>query len=154
MKLGGWRSQDSGIIGRFRMSLGWCSTQIQILLSTPGSPSADSSWACRRSESVSVNERITPCCPDLVGWQVQLVEAGVCRGQPVCRPVVLVDLELLGAVHPLQGGEALQRDLGRTSHELEELGLVRRVERTQGAPEPHNLQKAGHVLGTCMKLIQ
>ena len=76
----------------------------------------------------------------LVGREVQLVEAGVGRGQPVRRPVVLVDLELLSAVHPLQGGEALQGNLGRPSDELEELGLVRRVKGPQRPPEPYNLK--------------
>ena len=43
----------------------------------------------------------------LVGGQVQLVEARVCRWQPVCGPVVAVDLELLWPVHTLQRRETL-----------------------------------------------
>merc|ERR1711936_245632 len=45
----------------------------------------------------------------LIGGQVQLVKASVGRWQPICRPVVSVDLELLGSVHPLQSAKALQR---------------------------------------------
>ena len=51
-----------------------------------------------------------------------------------------MDLELLYSVHALQRGEALQRNLGRARHELQELGSVRLVEGTQGPPEPLDLR--------------
>ncbi len=44
----------------------------------------------------------------LVCGQIQLVEAGVGRRQPVSGPVISVDLELLGSVHPLQSSESLK----------------------------------------------
>ena len=51
-----------------------------------------------------------------------------------------MDLELLDAVHALQGREALQGHLGGTGNKLEELGPVRLVEGTQGSPEPLDLR--------------
>lgn len=61
------------------------------------------------------------------------------RWQAVGGAVVAVDLELLDAVHALQSGEALQRNLGRTGDKLQELGSVGLVEGAQGPPEPLDL---------------
>ena len=47
----------------------------------------------------------------LVGGQVELIEAGVGGGQPVRRPVVPVDLELLRTVHTLQRTKTLKSHL-------------------------------------------
>ena len=82
----------------------------------------------------------------LVRGQIELVEARVRRRQPVSRAVVAVDLKLLRPVHPLKGREALKRHLGRPSHKLHEFGLIRLVKRTQGSPEPDDLQRVGLVL--------
>ena len=81
----------------------------------------------------------------LVGGQVELVEAGVRRRQPVGGTVVSVDLEFLRPVHPLQRREALQRHFRRPRHELHEFGLVGLVKGAQSAPEPDDLQRVGLV---------
>ena len=127
------KSAKSGIVGSFRISCFGSSdlTQIQILLSTPGSPSADSFWVCHKSErrmKVSNIPGMFPCVSYLVGWQVQLVKAGVGCWQPAMRenkifletwalsnspvsgPVVPVNLELLNSVHSLQSPKSLGRE--------------------------------------------
>ena len=60
--------------------------------------------------------------------------------QSVSGAVISVDLELLHSVHPLQCSKALQRDLGRASHKLEEPGPVCLVKRAQSSPKPLDLQ--------------
>lgn len=63
------------------------------------------------------------------------------RRQSIGGPIVSVNLELLRAVHPLEGGEALQRNLAGPRHELNQLGPFCLVEGSEGAPEPLNLPK-------------
>ena len=64
---------------------------------------------------------------------------GMGTGQPVCRAVVPVDLEFLGAVHTLQVSETLQRHLGCARHKLYEPSPVSLVKRPQCSPEPLDL---------------
>ncbi len=82
----------------------------------------------------------------LIGWQVELVEAGVRARQARRVTIVSVYLKLLRAVHALKFGEALQWHLARTRHELQELGEILLVEGLERTPEPLGLQRAGRVL--------
>lgn len=60
--------------------------------------------------------------------------------QAVGGAIVAVDLELLDAVHALQSGEALQRNLRRAGDKLQEFGSVGLVKGAQGPPEPLDLR--------------
>ena len=76
---------------------------------------------------------------------------GVGGGKSVGGPVVPVDLELLDAVHALQGAEALQGHLARARHELEELGALGLVESSQSSPEPLDLREQIKIFNIHMK---
>lgn len=62
------------------------------------------------------------------------------RWQAVSGAIVTVDLELLDAVHALEGGKTLEGNLGCAGDKLQELSPVCLVEGPQGSPEPLNLK--------------
>merc|ERR1719268_19040 len=89
----------------------------------------------------------------LVGRQVQLIEASVSSGKSISRPIVPVDLELLCAVHSLEGTKALQWDFAGPCDKLKELGSVSLVKASQSSPEPNYLEAGNTVLMVlCVRL--
>ena len=64
---------------------------------------------------------------------------GMCRWKSVCGAIISVNLELLGTIHALKMGKALQRNFRGARDKLQEASSVRLVKGSEGPPEPVDL---------------
>ena len=67
------------------------------------------------------------------------VKASMTTRQTILATIIAMDIEFAEPVHALEFLETIQWHLASTSNELQQLGLLFLLERSDSAPEPLNL---------------